>query len=318
MSTPLVECSSVSKRYAVDRGGRRYEVKALDDVSIRIMPSQTVGVVGESGSGKSTLGRIVAALLPPSSGEVRIFGELPRPVGARERRELRRRLQVVWQDPLSSMNPRDTIETIITEAPISHGLLDRKNRRARADEIVASVGLPTDVVRKHPTQLSGGQLQRIAIGRALALEPELLICDEVTSALDVSMQAQILNLLHDVQKRTQVAYLFISHDLHVVKHISDVVAVMYAGRVVEIGDAAAIYRSPQHPYTRELVRVAHAELITKTATADLEPPTGAMHTGCSYRANCPYRIPTCDGVRPELRPTSSTALAACHVVAPAA
>jgi oligopeptide/dipeptide ABC transporter ATP-binding protein len=216
------------------------------------------------------------------------------------------------------MNTRDTIETIVTEAPIAHGLLERGRRRARAEEIVASVGLPTDVIGKRPTQLSGGQLQRIAIGRALALEPELLICDEVTSALDVSMQAQILNLLHEVQQRTQVAYLFISHDLHVVKHFSDVVAVMYGGRIVETGDAATVYAAPQHPYTRELVRVAHAELMAKTTDVDQEPVLGAVGVGCGYRANCPLRIPICDTVRPELRPAPSTALAACHVVAPAA
>jgi oligopeptide/dipeptide ABC transporter ATP-binding protein len=318
VSTPLVECLHVSKRYAVARGGQRYEVKALDDVSVSIAAGRTVGLVGESGSGKSTLGQIAAALTAPSSGEVRIAGASAAAGGTRRQRELRRRLQVVWQDPLSSMNVRDTIETIITEAPIVHGLIDRSRRRARAEEIVASVGLPTDVVVKRPTQLSGGQLQRIAIGRALALEPELLVCDEVTSALDVSMQAQILNLLHDVQKRTNVAYLFISHDLHVVKHISDTVAVMYAGRVVETGPAATVYADPQHPYTRELVRVAHAELMARSTANDQEPGEAYAAEGCSYRATCPLRQPICETVRPELAAAPSGALAACHVVAPRA
>ena len=163
------------------------------------------------------------------------------------------------------MNVRDTIATIVTEAPIAHGLTARKDRERRAAEIAETVGLPLDVLRKRPTQLSGGQLQRVAIARSLALAPEFLICDEVTSALDVSVQAQILNLLHEVQQRTNVGYIFISHDLHVVKHISDFVAVMLGGRVVEYGDSDTVYASPQHAYTRELVRIAHGELDADAA-----------------------------------------------------
>jgi oligopeptide transport system ATP-binding protein len=311
VSTPLVECIGVSKSYTVARGGQRYEVAALDDVSIAIAHGETLGVVGESGSGKSTLGQIAAALVAPTSGVVRYAGE--RADDPRRRRDLRRRLQVVWQDPFSSMNVRDTIETIVTEAPIAHGMLTRARRRVRAEEIVASVGLPTDVVRKRPSQLSGGQLQRVAIGRALALEPELLICDEVTSALDVSMQAQILNLLYEVQQRTKVAYLFISHDLAVVKHISDKVAVMYAGRIVETGPSTTVYNDPQHPYTRELVRVSHVEPMALTLAGDRESLDSVAPEGCSYRKSCPIRQSICDTVRPWLATTPSGAAAACHM-----
>lgn len=261
MPEPIAECVGVSKSFSVKRGGRRYDVSAVDDVTLSISAGQTLGLVGESGSGKTTLGRLLAALLEPSAGEVKIGGEATTSFDRRRRRALRRRVQVVWQNPFASMNVRDTIETIITEAPVAHGLLRRGDRHTLAEEIVGTVGLPPEVLRKRPNQLSGGQLQRVAIARSLALSPELLICDEVTSALDVSVQAQILNLLHDVQQRTNVAYVFISHDLHVVRHISDHVAVMYGGRVVEHGDAARVYESPEHPYTRELVRIAHGEPI---------------------------------------------------------
>ncbi len=314
MSTPIIECIDVSKTYTVKRGGRYFEVDALDRVSLSIQPGQTIGLVGESGSGKSTLGRIATALVPMSGGDLRIDGISTHSMTARRRRDLRRRLQVVWQDPFSSMNVRDTIETIVTEAPVAHGLLARRDRRKRAEAIVESVGLPDDVVGKRPNQLSGGQLQRVAIGRALALEPELVVCDEVTSALDVSMQAQILNLLSDVQRRTNVAYLFISHDLDVVRHISDMMGVMYAGRIVEFGSAEAVYSAPQHPYTRELVRVARADRVGLKEAAETDVLRPAAD-GCAYRNSCPLRIAMCDTVRPELMPATSGAAAACHVTA---
>ncbi len=314
MSTPIVECLGVSRTFAVKRGGRSFTVRAVDDVSLALGAGTTLGLVGESGSGKSTLGRIILSLLEPSAGEVRIDGQAAGRPRGRRRRELRRRLQVVSQNPFSSMNRKDTIETIVTEAPIAHGMLERRARTARAEEILASVGLPADLLRTRPGQLSGGQLQRIAIGRALALEPELVVCDEVTSALDVSVQAQILNLLHAVQQRTNVAYVFISHDLHVVRHVSDVVAVMYAGRVVEQGDAATVWDDPQHPYTRELVRVARAERGVAIATVDAGEGASLPAGGCSYRASCPLREAVCEELRPELRDAPSGARAACHVV----
>ena len=315
MPEPLLDCVDVRKSYAIRRGGRAFTVTALDGVSVAIGRGETLGLVGESGSGKSSLGRIVAGLNDPSSGEVSFGG---RPLGAldrRERRALRRRVQVVWQDPLASMNTLDTVETIVTEAPISHGIFTRAERRERAVRILDSVGMPADVAGKRPTQLSGGQLQRIAIGRAIALEPELLICDEVTSALDVSVQAQILNLLHEVQQRTSVAYLFISHDLHVVRHISDRVAVMHAGRVVEIGASEALYRAPQHPYTRELVRIAASELSSPAADAELPAGADLPRQGCLYRFACPLREAICFDQRPPLTARPTGTAAACHVTA---
>jgi oligopeptide/dipeptide ABC transporter ATP-binding protein len=215
------------------------------------------------------------------------------------------------------MNVRDTIEVILTEAPIAHGMLAKRDRRARAEELLDSVGLPSDLLSKHPREVSGGQLQRVAIGRALALEPELMVCDEVTSALDVSVQAQILNLLHEVQERTNVAYLFISHDLHVVRHISDEIVVMYGGRVVESGDSATVYSDPQHPYTAELVRVARAERATELALTEALPTGGTSPTACGYAPLCPLREPICLSERPTLQPSRSGSLAACHVMAPA-
>jgi oligopeptide/dipeptide ABC transporter ATP-binding protein len=291
-------------------------VQAVDDVTLSLSPGATFGLVGESGSGKSTLGRLVASLLPPSAGEVLVDGVSTAGLRDRERRALRRKLQIVWQDPFSSMNVKDTIETVLTEAPRAHGLISRAERRATAEELVATVGLPADVLRKRPNELSGGQLQRIAIGRALALQPELVVCDEVTSALDASVQAQILNLLHEVQQRTNVAYLFISHNLGVVKHFSDSVAVMYAGRIVELGAADAVYEDPRHPYTRELVRATHAERIAEARISDVAVEDGPAATGCAYQSMCPLREPRCADERPHLRPVSSGAQVACHVTAP--
>jgi len=312
----VVEAVRLSKTFEVDRGGRRYEVNAVDDVSLALEPGRTLGVVGESGSGKSTLGRLMTLLLPASSGEVRVDGAGVHDLDARRRRELRRRFQIVWQNPFSSMNVRDTIEMIVTEAAIAHGLFGKRERRARAEATLDSVGLPDDLLLKRPSQLSGGQLQRVAIGRTLALEPEVVVCDEVTSALDVSVQAQILNLLYEVQQRTNVAYLFISHDLHVVRHISDDVAVMYAGRVVEAGDAQTVYAEPQHPYTRELVRVARAQHASELAMTDVPPAESAPTVGCCYSPLCSLREPICLAVRPTLERAPSGAVAACHVTAP--
>ncbi len=313
MADPVVECVDVRKTYTVNRGGHDYEVVALDNVAIAIEQGRTLGLVGESGSGKSTLGRIACALTAPTAGTVRFGGRALQGMNRSELRALRRRVQIVWQDALASMNALDTIETIVTEAPISHGLFAASERRSRAERILEDVGLPADIVAKRPTQLSGGQLQRVAIGRAIALQPELLVCDEVTSALDVSVQAQILNLLYEVQQRTSVAYLFISHDLHVVRHISDEVAVMHAGRIVESGPAAAIYERPQHPYTGELVRLAHSELAAGTVDVESTVGFGRPSRGCLYRPVCRLREAICQTDRPPLTPRPTGTSAACHV-----
>jgi oligopeptide/dipeptide ABC transporter ATP-binding protein len=314
---PIVEAVGVSKTFAVKRGGRELGIRALDDVSVVLEAGRTVGLVGESGSGKTTLGRVISLLMPPSEGQIRVDGRDVGELDAERRGDIRRRFQVVWQNPFSSMNVRDTIEMILTEAPIAHGMIAKRDRRVRAEQLLHSVGLPADLLLKRPREVSGGQLQRVAIGRALALEPELMICDEVTSALDVSVQAQILNLLHEVQARTNVAYLFISHDLHVVRHISDEIVVMYGGRVVETGDASTIYADPQHPYTAELVRVARAEHASDLALTEVLPTGGVVPTGCGYAPLCPLREPICLTTRPTLEQSSSGSLAACHVMAPA-
>lgn len=316
MADPVVECSNVRMDYSVRRGMQDHAVVALDDVSISILPGRTLGVVGESGSGKSTLARVACALTVPTGGEVRFGGRPLVAMNRTERRALRRRVQIVWQDALASMNTRDTIEMIVTEAPICHGLFPASERHSRAVTILESVGLPAEIASKRPSQLSGGQLQRIAIARAIALEPELLVCDEITSALDISVQAQILNLLHEVQSRTSVAYLFISHDLHVVRHISDNVVVMHAGRIVETGPSSAIYDRPQHPYTTELVRLAHSELVAGAGDAETTISAERPSQGCLYRSVCPLSEAVCSSVRPPLadRPTGTSA--ACHATMP--
>jgi ABC-type glutathione transport system ATPase component len=233
-------------------GARRRTFRAVDDVTLSVARGETLGLVGESGSGKSTIGRAVLGLAPVSAGTVRFDGLDITNVGRRERRRLASNLQVVFQDPYSSLNPAMTIGDILAE-PITAGGGDRRAAAGRVRELLASVGLPPDVESRYSRQFSGGQRQRIAIARALALEPQLIVCDEPVSALDLTTQATVLDLFIDIQRRTGVAYLFISHDLGVIRHISHRVAVMQRGRIVEVGDGPTVTGSPEHPYTQRLL-----------------------------------------------------------------
>ena len=253
MAEALLEARGLSKTFASGRGRRRREVRAVQDVSLTIEPGQTHGLVGESGSGKSTTGRILLRLLEPDAGSATFRGQDLFALQGAELRAMRRHMQLIYQDPFSSVDPRFRARDIVAEPWVIHGLFDRDERRRRADELLERVGIDPALGDRRPSSFSGGQLQRVGIARALALEPELIICDEPVSALDVSVQGQILNLLMDLQAERGLSYLFIAHDLAVVRHISDRVSVMRDGRIVESGSREAIFERPQHEYTRALL-----------------------------------------------------------------
>ena len=255
MTTPLVEVAHLVKHFVRDAGLLRKgtRVVAVDDVSFTIAPGETFGLVGESGSGKTTTGRCILRLIEPSSGEVRFRGENVLEFPPRRMREARRDMQIVFQDPYSSLNPRMRARQIVEEPLIIHKIGDRAARRNRVAELFRLVGLDPAHLERYPHQFSGGQRQRIVLARALALNPSFVILDEPVSALDVSVQAQVVNLLMDLQQQLKLTYLFIAHDLRLVEHICTRVAVMYLGKIVEIGPAAALFAAPQHPYTKALL-----------------------------------------------------------------
>jgi oligopeptide transport system ATP-binding protein len=290
-------------------------VKAVEDVSFEILPGETLGLVGESGCGKSTLGRAVLRLIEPTSGEVRFAGTNLLELSAEELRARRRDLQIVFQDPYSSLNPRMTVEQIIGEALDIHRLATSSEaRRKRIAELLDQVGLSPVHASRYPHEFSGGQRQRIGIARALAVSPKLIICDEPVSALDVSVQAQVVNLLQDLQAQLGLTYLFIAHDLAVVEHISQRVMVMYLGRIVESGPAEEVIRNPKHPYTRALIaavpkaRREKLDLLSGELPSPLNPPGG-----CPFHTRCPIAEPRC---RTELPPDKEVGAGhgvACHL-----
>jgi oligopeptide/dipeptide ABC transporter ATP-binding protein len=299
-------------------GRRRPPLRAVDDVTFTIAPEETVGLVGESGSGKTTIGRAVLGLTPITAGRIRFAGAEITTVGDRERRRLSRELQVVFQDPYSSLNPTRTIGQTLAEMLRSDAQAGRAETERRIRWWLERVGLPPDAAVRYPAQFSGGQRQRIAIARALMVRPRLVICDEAVSALDLSVQAQVLNLLADLQREFKLGYLFIAHDLAVVRHVSHRIVVLYRGRIVEEGDARAIYDSPAHPYTKSLLAAApqpdpevqrrrRAALPTASETA--APPPRA---GCPFAPRCPHALDTCWTERPELERTPEGVDVACH------
>jgi peptide/nickel transport system ATP-binding protein len=322
---PLVELTGVSKRFVrpvdlsarvLNLAGARYRpeiVHAVDGVSFGIRRGEVVGLVGESGCGKSTVGRLIAGILTPSEGSVRYKGgDVARPRTVREGLGV----QMIFQDPFSSLNPRKRAGDAIGEAPVAHGLVSRAAADAYVAEVMERCGIDPVLRRRLPHQFSGGQRQRICIARALAVKPDFLICDEAISALDVSIQAQILNLFMDLKEQFDLTYLFISHDLGVVEHISDRVVVMYLGRVVETADTDTLFRTPNHPYTRALLdevprierRARAFEPVKGEIPSPLDPPTG-----CHFHPRCPHATDRCRVERPPLVEIAPGHLSACHL-----
>jgi oligopeptide/dipeptide ABC transporter ATP-binding protein len=322
VSEALLEVKDLTKHFHIPGGIGRAggTVRAIDGVSFSIRRGETVGLVGESGCGKTTTGRCVLLLERPTSGTISFEGVDLAGLSAGELRSVRRRVQVIFQDPYSSLNPRMTIGQIIAEPLKVHGIIrDKAKREARIKELLEQVGLLPQHAARYPHQLSGGQRQRVGIARALAMEPSLIICDEPVSALDVSIQAQIVNLLEDLQKRLGLTYLFIAHDLSVVRHISDRVVVMYLGKIVEVADRTALYEEPLHPYTQALLSAVpipdpaleasrNRTVLRGEVPSPLQPPTG-----CVFHPRCPRAIERCAAEIPPLREIKPGHWAACHL-----
>ena len=314
----LLELQKLSKTYPGANGAR---VQAVSEVSLTVESGEVLGVVGESGCGKSTLGRSLLRLIEPSGGQILFDGKDLTQLSRADMKAVRRDLQVIFQDPYGSLNPRHTVGYIIGEPLIVHGIGDKASRAARVAELLNIVGLPEDAADRYAHEFSGGQRQRIAIARALVLEPKLLVADEAVSALDVSIQSQIINLIADLQKRLNLAIIFISHDLSVIRHVSDRIAVMYLGRVVEIGPSEEIMNNPQHPYTQALLSAIPRPGVKRTQRIVLQgelPDPSNPPTGCAFHTRCPKVIDICHKVRPELAAPKAaenyTGQAACHLV----
>ena len=310
---PLVRVRGLVKHFPVEDSDDVW--RAVDGVSFEILRGETLGLVGESGCGKSTAGRCLLRLIEPTQGEIQFEGREVTAMGKRELRQLRREMQIIFQDPNASLNPRMKVGDIIAEPLIIHGIGDKQQRRERVAWLLAKVGLDADFMKRYSHEFSGGQLQRIGVARALALNPKLIVADEPVSALDVSVQAQVVNLLQDLQKEFGLTYLFISHGLAVVEHISTRVAVMYLGRIVEIADARELYVRPLHPYTQALLsaipipdpKVKRERIILKgDVPTSRNPPSG-----CRFRTRCPIAIDECARIDPELREISPGYSAAC-------
>lgn len=309
----LVEVCHLVKHFPVENSDD--VVQAVDDVSFDILAGETLGLVGESGCGKSTVGRCLLRLHEPTSGDVYFEGKNIVGLPNREMQALRREMQIIFQDPYASLNPRLNILSIVGEPLKIHGIGDKKERKERVADLLSKVGLDPAYMQRYPHEFSGGQRQRIGIARALALNPKLIICDEPVSALDVSVQAQVVNLLQDLQAEFGLTYLFISHGLAVVEHISNRVAVMYLGKIVEIADATELYENPLHPYTQALLsaipvpdpKQKRERIVLKgDVPTPIDPPSG-----CRFRTRCPIAIDKCAVVVPELRELSPGHFTAC-------
>ncbi len=320
LANPILEVKGLKKYFDIKGGvfGKKVgEVKAVDDVSFTVYEGEILGIVGESGCGKSTTGKSILRLIEPSEGEVIFDGKDVTKLDAEEMRKLRRDMQIIFQDPYASLNPRHTIEKIISEPLLVHGIGDKESRKQKVQELLETVGLSAYHASRYPHQFSGGQRQRIGIARALAVNPKLVICDEPVSALDVSVQSQILNLMDDLKKEFKLTYLFIAHDLSVVKHISDRVGVMYLGRMVELAEKDELYENPMHPYTKALLSaVPVPDPDEKNERMILEgdvPSPSNPPTGCAFHTRCPECMEVCKTDRPEFKETTDNHFVACHL-----
>ena len=310
----IVQVRGLTKEFPV---GDRRILRAVDGVEFEIGKGETLGLVGESGSGKSTTGRILIGLIPPSAGEIELFGRRIGP--GRMPDDVRRRMQFVFQDPSGALNPRMRAGDSIAE-PMAIAGENRANRNARVAELLSLVGLPRDAAERYPHEFSGGQRQRIGIARALALDPKLIVCDEPVSALDVSIQAQVLNLMLDLQRERGLGYIFISHNLAVVRYMANRIAVMYLGKIVEEASRDALFAAPQHPYTRALLsavpepgssRAKQRIVLTGDVPSAIDPPSG-----CRFRTRCPHATETCARLEPALVQADDGRKIACHLATP--
>jgi oligopeptide/dipeptide ABC transporter ATP-binding protein len=319
----LIEAIGLTKHFPVRAGNllqrQSIPLRAVDDVALRIEPGETLGLVGESGCGKSTLGRLLIRLIPPTSGNVIFDGADITGISSAELREKRRAMQIIFQDPYGALNPRMSVEEIIAEPLLIHGARRSAETRRHVAATLELVGLPSRVRDRFPHEFSGGQRQRIGIARALVLRPKFVVCDEPVSALDVSVQAQIVNLLQDLQRELGLTYLFIAHDLGVVKHISTRVAVMYLGKIVELADKRTLYARPLHPYTQALIAAVPAAHPARRSRGRRERLAGdipsALHPppGCRFHTRCPHVMPICREQEPRMTEPEAGHNVACHL-----
>ncbi len=316
----ILKAEHVKKFFPIRKGfflRKVGDVKAVDDVSLEIRKGETLGLVGESGCGKSTLGRTLIRLYEPTAGEIQFQGQDFLKERGNQLRKSRKDIQMIFQDPYASLDPRMTIGQIIEQPFVIHNMLEKKERETRVKQLLELVGLRASLINRYPHEFSGGQRQRICIARAIALNPKLIICDEPVSALDVSIQAQILNLLKDLQEQLKLTYIFISHDLSVIEHVCDRIAVMYLGKIVEVADRDALYKDPKHPYTQALLasipeigtgKKKMSKILTGEIPSPINPPSG-----CTFHPRCPHKMDICSQEKPQLGGVGPEHTAACFL-----